>query len=73
MAKSRQSGLHQRRNPVAQAAILRKGGAHEKSRKAKRLQSKRELRNAVTKAMATHRGHWSFWGLWFALCFTGRD
>ena len=49
--------LHRRRNPVAQAAILRKGGVHEKSRKSKRQKQKRELRNIVSKAMATYRGH----------------
>lgn len=49
--------LHRRRNPVALAAILRKGGVHEKSRKAKRQKQKRELRKTVSKAMATYRGH----------------
>lgn len=49
--------LHRRRNPVAQAAILRKGGVHEKSRKAKRQKQKNELRKIVTKAMTTYRGH----------------
>ncbi len=53
--------LHRRRNPVAQAAILRKGGVHEKSRKAKRQKQKRELRNSVSKAMATYRGHSFIW------------
>jgi len=49
--------LHRRRNPVAQAAILRKGGVHEKSRKAKRRNQKLKLRKEVSKAMATVRGH----------------
>lgn len=49
--------LHGRRNPVALAEILRKGGAHEKSRKAKRQKQKREMRKEVSKAMATYRGH----------------
>jgi len=49
--------LHRRRNPVAQAEILRKGGVHQKSRKAKRQKQKRELRKTVNKAMATFRGH----------------
>ncbi len=49
--------LHRRRNPVALAAILRKGGVHEKSRKAKRQKQKREMRKEVSNAMATSRGH----------------
>ncbi len=56
--------LHRRRNPAAQAAILRKDGVHEKSRKSKRQKQKRELRNTVTnvsKAMATYRGHSFIW------------
>lgn len=53
--------LHRRRNPVAQADILRKGGVHEKSRKAKRQKQKRELRKTVSKAMATYRGHSFIW------------
>jgi hypothetical protein len=57
--------LHKKRNPIAQAPILRKGGVHEKSRKAKRQKQKGELRslvrNTVSKAMATYRGHCSIW------------
>jgi len=34
-----------KRNPVAQAPILGKGGVHGKSRKAERLQSKRKLKD----------------------------
>lgn len=60
MSKSKTS-LHKKRNPVAQAAILRKGGVHEKSRKAKRQKQKSELRKTVSKAMATYRGHCSLW------------
>jgi len=54
---------HRRRNPVAQAAILRKGGVHENSRKSKRQKQKSVLRKEVSKAMATYSGHsfvWSF-------------
>ena len=54
---------HKKRNPVAQAAILPKGGVHEKSRKAKRFKQKSELRKTVNKAMATYRGHCSVWAL----------
>ncbi len=36
------------RNPVARAAILRKGGAHEKCRTAKRQHEKRELQKVVS-------------------------
>lgn len=35
------------RNPVAQAAILRKGGVHEKTEKAKRQQSKQALKKKL--------------------------
>ncbi|MCF6190479.1 MAG: hypothetical protein L3J51_08370 [Cocleimonas sp.] len=55
--------LHRRRNPVAQAAILRKGGVHEKSRKSKRRSEKLKLRKEVSKAMATYRGHSFVWCL----------
>jgi len=37
------------RNPLANDPLLRKGGVHEKSRKAKRAADKRELRNKVMK------------------------
>ena len=56
-----QTRQHRRRNPVAQAAILRKGGAHEKSRKSKRQKQKSVLRKEVSKAMATYRGHSFVW------------
>lgn len=36
-----------RRSPVAHTAILRKGGAHQKSRSSDRQQQKRSLRKAV--------------------------
>jgi len=49
--------LYKKRNPVAQAAILRKGGVHDKSRKTKRQKQKSELRKTVSKEMATYRGH----------------
>ena len=32
------------RNPVARSPLLRKGGAHRKSRSAERMRSKRELK-----------------------------
>ena len=35
-------------NPVARAAILRKGGVHEKSKTAKRQHSKRQLNKMVS-------------------------
>ena len=60
--------LHRRRNPIAQASILRKGGVHEKSRKAKRQKQKHELRKIVSKAMTTDRGHFFLHKL-YILCF----
>ena len=39
---------HNNRNPVARAAILRKGGVHEKCRTSKRQQQKRELEDAIS-------------------------
>ncbi len=48
---------HRRRNPVALAKILQKGGVHDTSRKSKRQKQKRELRKTVSRAMATYRGH----------------
>jgi hypothetical protein len=41
------------RNSIARAAILRKGGVHEKSRSAKRQNSKRKLRQEVNSYMVT--------------------
>jgi len=38
---------HNRRNPVAQAAIMRKGGVHEKTNKAKRKKEKQKLRGKI--------------------------
>ena len=35
------------RNPVAAAPILRKGGAHQKSRSAERTQSRTQLRREI--------------------------
>lgn len=58
-----QTRQYRRRNPVAQATILRKGGVHEKSRKSKRQKQKQELRKNVSKAMATFRGHSFIWNL----------
>ena len=40
--------IRNHRNPVARAAILRKGGVHEKCRASKRQQQKRELEDAVS-------------------------
>lgn len=52
-----QARQYRRRNPIAQAAILRKGGVHEKSRKSKRQKQKSVLRKEVSKAMATYSGY----------------
>ena len=41
-------GRYNQRNPVARAAILRKGGVHEKGRTSKRRQQKRELEDAIS-------------------------
>ena len=35
------------RNPVARAPILRKGGVHQKTNKAKRRQQKRDLQRNI--------------------------
>lgn len=37
-----------KRNPVAKAPILGKGGAHRKTRKAMRLQDKRKLKDELS-------------------------
>ena len=39
--------VNHRRNPVARAAIMRKGGAHDKSNKAKRQQSKQQFKRKL--------------------------
>ena len=44
------------RNHVATAAIMRKGGVHEKSRTAKRQQSKRQLRKLLDNVKAGSSG-----------------
>jgi len=41
--------VYQRRNPVAQAAIMRKGGVHEESCKSKRQKQQRQLREMIIK------------------------
>ncbi len=41
-------GKQMKRNPVARATLLRKGGVHEKCRTAKRQQQKRELDDLVS-------------------------
>ncbi len=40
------------RNPVAQAAILRKGGVHDKSTKAKRQNNKQALKRQLREGRA---------------------
>ena len=47
---------HVRMNPIARAPILRKGGAHQKSRSAERQAEKRELRKLINKAGAGDPG-----------------
>jgi hypothetical protein len=39
-----------RRNPVARAPLLRKGGVHQKSKSAERQQTKQSLRREVRSA-----------------------
>lgn len=39
--------LHRRGNPISQNPLMKKGGAHEKSRSAKRQQAKRDLRKQI--------------------------
>lgn len=43
-------------NPIARAPILRKGGAHQKTRSAKRQAEKHELRQWINKAGAGDTG-----------------
>lgn len=45
-----------RGNIIAQAAVMRKGGVHEKSKSAKRQGSKRKLRREVNSYMITRDG-----------------
>jgi hypothetical protein len=47
---------HQRGNPIANNPLMRKGGAHKKTRTAKRQKHKRETRRLVAKYMGTARG-----------------
>jgi len=58
--------INRRRNPVALAAILRKGGVHKKSRKSKRQKQKRELSAILTKTLVNKRSLKS--GLFYCLC-----
>lgn len=44
------------RNPVAIAPIMRKGGAHEKSRSGERQQGKQKLKQLVSKVEAGSSG-----------------
>jgi len=47
---------HKPRNPVAHAAIMRKGGVHEKSRSGERQQGKQALKQLVSKVKAGSSG-----------------
>ena len=49
-----------RRNPVAHAPILRKGGVHQKSRSAERQKQKRKLRQSISAYAATLCGRDGF-------------
>lgn len=42
------------RNPVARSPLLRKGGAHRKSRSAERMRSKRELKDEADASRKQH-------------------
>lgn len=58
MAKSKlKAKLNKSRNPIANNTIMRKGGVHEKSRKAKRQKLKSELRNSLSKLKLSNKGH----------------
>ena len=46
--------LNQRGNPVANNPLLRRGGAHKKSRTSKRQKYKRETRQLVSKYMNSY-------------------
>ena len=48
--------IQKRGNIIAQAAIMRKGGVHEKGKSAKRQVSKRKLRKEVNSYMVTRYG-----------------
>ncbi len=72
-------GKQHKRNPVARATILRKGGVHEKGRTAKRQHQKRELNDLLDDYYSSagdggnrHQNHdkkdhpeWSFFWLVF--------
>ena len=55
MSKRKQTTLHQRGNPIANNPLMRKGGVHKKSRRAKRQEHKRETRRLVAKYRGTAR------------------
>ncbi len=44
----------QRRNPVAGAPILRKGGAHQKSKTAERVKARSQLRHETAEWRRLH-------------------
>lgn len=45
------------RNPVARSPLLRKGGAHRKTRSGERMQSKKVLREEVERSTAGQAAH----------------
>lgn len=47
---------NKRRNPVAMAPIMRKGGVHEKSRSGERQQGKQKLKQLVSRVEAGSSG-----------------
>lgn len=52
MPTRNQPTLNRRGNPIANNALMRKGGAHVKSRSSKRQKQRRETRQLVTKYMS---------------------
>jgi hypothetical protein len=53
-------------NIIARAAIMHKGGVHEKTRSAKRQRAKRKLRSKINAYMVTRNSdHFSFMSLEF--------
>ena len=48
MKRAKQHALPKQRNPVARSPLLRKGGAHGKTTRAKRRHAKMELQKIAT-------------------------
>ena len=59
MPENNRPALNRKGNPIANNALMRKGGAHKKSKSSKRQKHRRETRRLVAKYMSKAYGRCS--------------